>query len=349
VAPKLIFNKFPKSFSFGGREVANDAPCFIIAEGGVSHLGVQSTAYDLIDLAVSAGVDCYKTQHYDVQYLYGDNMPEWKRRLGAKQLTDQEIFEQYEYCKSKGMLFLCTAHDEHTFEFIRNEIRPEAYKIGSGEIGNYPFIEKIAKLGKPIILSTGMYSLDEIFETVKVIHDSGAPPLAILHCVTKYPATPEILNLGTIPVLKKLFNNIPIGYSDHTVGDEYPLVSRAMGAALIEKHITIEKNIPDAQDWKVALDADTLPSFVEKLRKLESSLGVKLRPSDDEIESLRWASKTIVCQKNIAVGEMFTPENICMMRVGSGLAGKYLSSLLKMKARRNIVCGEIINLGDCES
>lgn len=342
-----MLKRFPRSFEIENTRIGGENPCYVIAEGGVNHFGEQEKAFKLIDLAISSAANCYKGQHYNVDVLINPKEESWRTRLGSKQLRNEDIYNQYKYCKTHGFTYLCTPHDEYALGFIESEIKPAAYKIGSGEVNNHFYIAKIAKLGRPIILSTGMYSVSEIIDTVRVIYENGAPPLAVLHCVTQYPASPKNLNLRTISLLKEIFSG-PVGYSDHSKDEFYPLIAAALGSDIIEKHITLDRDVPNAQDWKASLDEESFPRFVSKLRELESALDTKYFPPEDELDSKLWAAKSATAIAIINEGDLITESNCALMRPSGGAEGLHFLSIVGKKSRKNFSPGDQINLFDVE-
>ncbi|MCB1851028.1 MAG: N-acetylneuraminate synthase family protein [Gammaproteobacteria bacterium] len=330
---------FPSHIEIEGRRIGNGEPCYIIAEAGVGHFGGLDKAFDLIELAVSAGADVFKTQHYHTDRLVGPSAPDWRDRLRSKELPDAAIARMQQRCRDRGIPFLCTPHDEMALDFLDRELQVPAFKIGSGEVENWPFLANVASRGKPMILSTGMYTLEQIREAVEIIAANGAPPLAILHCVTSYPADPATVNLQVMQQIRQFFPG-PVGYSDHTSGTAVPLAAVALGANLIEKHITIDKNVPNAQDWKVSCDPATFGPFVRDVRDIESALGGgSKRIGDAEQRAVQWARKSLTAARDITPGERLVPELLLAQRPGSGLPPSNLARVAQRRARVTIPAG----------
>ena len=191
---------FATNFELDRHGIGPGSPCFIIAEGGVNHFGDIDKAFALIDLATDAGADAFKTQHFKTDLLVGPSAPDWRERLRSKELPDEAILRMRDYCEKRGITFLCTPHDEAALAFLEEEVGVPGYKIGSGEVENWPYLARIAALGKPVLLSTGMYKLDQIDEAAKAMADAGCSELAVLHCITSYPADPSV---------SKFANSIP--------------------------------------------------------------------------------------------------------------------------------------------
>ena len=240
---------FSKTFSCGAKDIGAGAKVFIIAEAGVAHFGDVNKAYKLIDLAAEAHVDAVKFQIFKTDNLVSASSDEWKNRLRPKELDYKIFVELKKYCKTKNVLFLATAHDEESLDFLTTLDVP-AFKIGSGELQNIPFIDKIARKKRPVFLSTGMYTDDDINLVLKVFEDAKNPDVCVLHCITAYPTPPEHVNLKALQRIARQ-HHVMTGYSDHTEGFHFPLASVALGAKVIEKHITLDFDVPNAQDWKV--------------------------------------------------------------------------------------------------
>ena len=314
----MLKGKFNQNFSVDGKSIGAGAPTYVIAEAGISHFGEIDKAYQLIDLAVEAKADAVKFQVYDVNELMTKDMTEWRERLGPRQLSYESFRALQDYCQTKNITFFATAHDEKSLDFLL-DIDVPLFKIGSGEIGNWGFIEKVSSLGKPVILSVGMYDFGQISSMVETIQKTGNRDIVILHCVTKYPTEPKLVNLGNMKVISDNFDVIT-GYSDHTKGYHIPLAAVAMGAHVIEKHITLDYNIPNAQDWKVSCGPDNLAQFVSELRDIEASLEANyFQTSAVEKSSIEWASKSLVAVHDLQKGHRLKASNLVAKRPGSGI------------------------------
>jgi N,N'-diacetyllegionaminate synthase len=323
---------FADRFLIGDRSVGRDCPVYIIAEAGVAHFGQEEKARGLVDLAVEGGADAVKFQIFDVNALVAPELDAWRRRLGARQLPYDAFSRIKRYCLDRGIPFLATAHDEPSFEFLVSLDVP-AYKIGSGEVGNWPFLRNIARRGKPVILSTGMYEPYEIDEALAVIAGEGQHNLALLHCVTQYPTPPSDAALGRIPLLSERFSTV-VGYSDHTRGFHVPLAAVALGAKVIEKHITLDFDVPDAQDWKVSCGPADFGLFVRQLRDVEASLGARAAgPTHAERENKVWATKSLVTTRRIKAGAVVTDTDLTAKRPGTGVSPARLNDVIGKKSR----------------
>jgi N-acetylneuraminate synthase/N,N'-diacetyllegionaminate synthase len=330
---------FARSFEIAGRQVGGGAPCFIIAEAGVNHFGSLDKARGLVDLAKRAGADAVKFQHYRTDRLVGSSAPEWRDRLRTKELADADMAAIAAYCAEQGILFLCTGHEEEAVEFLDRRLGVPAFKVGSGEVQNWPYLADIARRGKPIIISTGLYSLEQIHEALGVLAQNGAREVAVLHCVTAYPADPAVINLDVMRQIREFFEG-PVGYSDHTAGTAVPLAAVALGAAVLEKHITLDFDVPNAQDWKVSCGPDDLGKFVADARAIEAARGGGTKTlAETERKSVLWARKSITAATDIPAGSRITAEMLMMQRPGDGLTGEAWNRVVGATATRAIPGG----------
>jgi N,N'-diacetyllegionaminate synthase len=335
---------FARSFSISGRAVGGEAPCYVIAEAGVAHFGSVDKAFALVDLAVDAKADAVKFQHFRSDRLVGPSSPEWRDRLRRRELSDDDMQRVADYARKRGVTFLCTAHDEHALDFLDRTVGVPAFKIGSGEVENWPYIGEIARRGKPIIISTGMYTSELIRKALDVLSENGGNEVAVLHCVTSYPADPATINLDAMRQIGEFFEG-PVGYSDHTAGTAVALASVALGAEVLEKHITLDFDVPDAQDWKVSCGPDDLAKFVADVRAVTAARGGEQRRlSENEEKSLLWARKSLTAARDIAAGELIETDMLIGQRPGDGLPPSHLPNLLGSRVRRAIAAGTKITL-----
>ena len=325
---------FQSQFEIDGRLVGAGCPVYIIAEAGVAHFGSLEKAFELVDLAVEAGADAVKFQIFQARKLISSASREWIDRLSSRELPYESFQEIAKYCREKGVTFFATAHDEPSLDFL-DVLEAPVYKIGSGEVENWPFIKKVAQKGKPVILSTGMYTEKQVQEAVNIFAEVGNPQLAVLHCVTAYPTAPKLINLRAIKAIADM--GVIAGYSDHTMGYHIPLAAVAVGAAIIEKHITLDYDVPNAQDWKVSCGPDDLHLFVEQIREVEESLGNGVKePNREEKQSLAWARKSIVAACAISAGRKITEELLVCKRPGTGISPAELEKVLGREAAVDI-------------
>lgn len=331
-----------------GINIFDSNKCFIIAEAGVNHNGDIELAKKLIDVAVEAHADAVKFQTFKAEKTIAaetpratyqmQNMPEENenqlemvKRLELK-FEDFRILK--EYCNSKGIMFLSTPFDFESVDILEPLV--PLYKIASGEIINIPLLKHIASKGKPIILSTGMATLGEIEEAIEAI-DEINPSISkiLLHCTTNYPTPFEEVNLRAMLTLKEAFK-LPVGYSDHTLGIEVPVAAVALGAKVIEKHFTLDRNLP-GPDHKASLEPDELKAMVIAIRNVEKALGDGIkRPNRSELEIMKVARKCLVAGRDIEKGEILKEKDIEIKRAGEGIQPKFKDIIVDMKINKSI-------------
>ena len=333
------------SFKIGDRQIGGDAPCFIIAEAGISHFGDFDKALTLVDLAVEAKADAVKFQMFDVERMITAQGQEWRDRLGPRSLKPERFRDIQAYAKEQGVMFICTAHEEDSFDFLESLDVP-AHKIGSGEYQNWPYLRKIAAAGKPVFFSTGMYGVEDVAEALDVMTATGNTNIAILQCTTSYPTPPEEVNLRVMELYRDRFGGV-IGYSDHTAGYHIPLAAVARGAKVVEKHITLEFNIPNAQDWKVSCGPDDLAKFIAEAREIERALGLAEKTQTPaEAQSIDWARKSLVAARPIAKGDVITENLLISKRPGTGIAPREITAVIGKKAARALDADHTLSWSD---
>lgn len=328
---------------------------FIIAEAGVNHNGDLQLAKRLIDEAKSAGVDAVKFQTFKAENIVAKSAgkAEYQKlttgteetqfqMLKRLELTYPEFVDLKKYCDEIGILFLSTPFDLESIDFLE-KLDLALYKIPSGEITNLPYLEKIGKLGKKIILSTGMSTVDEIADAVHVLHQSGSQDITLLHCNTEYPTPMKDVNLYAMDVLAEKFG-CKVGYSDHTLGIEVPIAAVARGAEVIEKHFTVSKELP-GPDHRASLEPEELKCMVQAIRNIESALGEKEKsPTESESANKAVARKSIVASCDIGEGEKFSEKNLTVKRPGSGISPMKWYEVMGQKAKKDFKKDEIIEL-----
>ena len=324
-----------KTIEILSKKIGPNNPVFIIGEVGVNHIGNMNIAQKLIDIGASAKVDAIKFQAYRTERLISADDPYWRERLKPKELSFHDIKKLKERCADKSIPFLCTAHEEESADFLES-IGVEVFKIGSGEVANLPFLRYVAKKGKPIILSTGMYTLSDIEKAIEAIVSTGNENIVLLHCVTNYPTKPEEVNLKFISTLARAFG-FPVGYSDHAFGYEIPLAAVSLGAVMIEKHITLDHNMKGSADHQVSCEPDELISMVESIRKVECALGNGIKKLNNaEIENKKMFRKSVVAARTVKAGAIIKEEDLCLKRPGTGIKPELLPLLVGKVARQDI-------------
>ena len=329
----------------------------IIGEAGVNHNGDLNIARKLIDVAVEAGVDMVKFQTFITEEGITGNAEKAKYQLSTtdKKETQFEMLKKLEldreaheelirHCNHKGIRFLSTAFDHPSIDLL-NELNIPLYKVPSGEITNLPYLRHIGRMGKPVILSTGMATLKEVEDAINVLRESGTPKgeITVLHCNTSYPTPMEDVNLkGMLTIRDEL--EVKVGYSDHTLGIEIPIASVAMGASVIEKHFTLDRGM-EGPDHKASLDPCELKAMVNAIRNIENALGdgVK-RPSSSEMKNKSMARKSIVAARDILKGEIFTKEDLVVKRPGTGISPMKWDEIIGTIAQRDFSKDEAIEV-----
>ncbi len=326
----------------------------IIAEAGVNHNGDIKIAKSLIDEAKKCGADIVKFQTFNPKKLASKQakMAEYqKENLGREEsqeamlekltLKQDEYIELSRYCAEVGIRFLSAPFEIESIHFL--DTLQDVWKIPSGEITNYPYLLEIAKTGKDIILSTGMSTLEEVDNAVEVLKSNGAGNITLLHCTTNYPTPMIDVNLRAMLTLKE-HCGLTVGYSDHTKGIEVPLAAVALGAKIIEKHFTLDRNM-EGPDHKASLEPDELKAMVEGIRKVEEALGTGVKsPSESEIANIPIVRKSIIANRKIKAGEILTDENLTTKRPGTGINPMKWNEVIGTKAIRDFEEDELIEI-----
>ena len=328
---------------------------YIIAEAGVNHNGSVEIAKKLIDGAKRAGADAVKFQTYKTELLVTgvaekaeyqkENEPGTESQfdmLKKLELSFSDFEELYDYSCKQGIDFLSTPFDMDSAEFLAG-LGMRIWKIPSGEITNLPLLEYIGSRRQKVILSTGMSEYSEIEDALRVLKDSGAGDITLLHCTTQYPAPFESVNLRAMVSLKERFGT-DIGYSDHTKGLEVAVAAVGMGASVIEKHFTLDKNMV-GPDHKASLEVDELKEMVDAIRHIDLALGDGVKKVQDaEKGNLSVARKSIVAARDISEGELITSDMLLMKRPGTGISPMRINEVIGTKAVRSFKADEMIEI-----
>ena len=331
----------------------------VISEAGVNHNGDINKAFMLVDAAVNAGVDYVKFQTFKSEKLVsktakkadyqventGDSSESQLQMLKKLELSDQQHEQLINYCKEKGVQFFSTAFDLESLQYLK-DIGLELVKVPSGEITNLPYLRLAAQLFKKVILSTGMSTMEDIEAALQVFLSAGLErkDITILHCNTEYPTPFVDVNLKAMLSIGERFKT-PIGYSDHTSGIEVPIAAVALGACVIEKHFTLDKNM-EGPDHRASLEPHELKAMVEAIRNIEKAIsgsGVK-EPSPSEKKNIKIARKSIVASKRIKKGDLLTENNITTKRPGTGISPMKWDEVIGQSAFRNFEEDELIEL-----
>lgn len=357
------------SIKIGDITINEKSKPYIIAEIGVNYYDIAkkenisliNAAKLMIKEASEAGADAVKFQTYKAGKLASRYSPAYWDTSKEKTKSQYDLFKNFDkfnkedfkklaqYCKKNKICFLSTPFDFDSADYLQN-LMP-VYKISSSDITNIPFIKHMAKKKKPILLSTGASTIEEIREAVKAINDQGNKEIALMHCILSYPTIYKDANLAMIKHLKKCFPNNLIGYSDHTVPDENMLVlitSYLLGANIIEKHLTLDKKLP-GNDHYHAMDPIDLKNFRKNIDFIIKVLGKEeKKPIKSEKNSIKYARRSIVADQEISKGIIITSDMIAFKRPGTGINPKLYEKLIGMKAKRNIKNDEILSWDDVE-
>ena len=328
---------------------------FIIAEAGVNHNGSITLAKELIDVAARSGADAVKFQTFKAEKLVSktaekanyqkkntDSLESQFDMLNRLELDLNAHQELISYCKDRGIMFLSTAFDHESIDLL-NDLGLKIFKIPSGEITNLPYLRHIGSLNKKVILSTGMSSIEEIDDALKILINSGTKKenITVLHANTMYPTPMEDVTLNAMKTVADVFD-IEVGYSDHTLGIEIDIAAAAMGAKIIEKHFTLDREM-EGPDHKASLEPFELKSMVEAIRNIEKAMGDgNKRPSNSEKPNIEIARKSIVAIKSIAKGDVFSDKNIAVKRPGNGLSPMKWDSIVGSIAERDYELDELL-------
>ena len=329
---------------------------FIIAEAGVNHNGSLEMAFQLIDVAVAAGVDAVKFQTFKAEKVITVNAPKagyQKETTGSDEsqlemvkkleLDETAHIQLYQYCQHKGIHFLSTPFDLESIDLL-SRLGLEIFKIPSGEITNLPFLRKLGALKKRLVMSTGMADLSEVEAALDVLTESGTPleNITVLHCNTEYPTPVQDVNLKAMLTIRNAFPGISVGYSDHTPGFEVAVAAVALGAAVLEKHFTLDRNLT-GPDHKASLVPDELKDMVVAIRNIEKAFGdgVK-RPSPSELKNRSIARKSLVAIRPIKTGELFSADNITAKRPGTGISPMRWDEVLGQTAQKDYEKDDLI-------
>ncbi|MCK5579890.1 MAG: N-acetylneuraminate synthase [Candidatus Omnitrophica bacterium] len=328
---------------------------FVIAEAGVNHNGDIQLAKKLVDVAVESGADAVKFQTFHAESLAvpqaqkadyqkettaaEESQVDMLKRLELSQDAHKELLA---YCQRKGILFLSTAFDLKSVDLL-NDLGVEIFKIPSGEITNLPLLKHVAFKNKPMIVSTGMATLEEVEEMVAVLKACGNERFVLLHCVSCYPANVEDVNLKAISTLGKTFN-VPVGYSDHTAGIEIALAATGMGVAVLEKHFTLDQSM-EGPDHKASLNPGELKRMIQGIRNVEKAFGDGIKkPAESEIVNLHVVRKSLFAKEAIQKGDVFSEKNITAKRPAEGINPMKWDQVVGQKAKRDFKKEEMIEI-----
>ena len=344
-----------KTIQLENRFIGEGEPCFIIAEIGINHNGDINLAKKMIDEAIECGVDAVKFQVFKAEEFVSDLSSNYTYKSEGKAITEPmlDMFKRYEfeaeewkeifeYCKKKMIEFFVTPQNPSDLDLVLSIIDIPAIKVGSDDLTNLELLEYYAKKNMPMIISSGMAYLSEIEDAINTIQDTGNKDLIILHCISSYPADTEEVNLKKILTIKQAFD-VLVGFSDHTIGYTASIGAVVLGAKVIEKHFTLDKNLPGPDHWFSA-NLDEMKQLVQAIRFVEKALGNSIiKPTPKEMEMRKIARRSIFASRKIKKSDIITKDMISFKRPGTGLPPKFEKYVLGKKAKNDIKKNEQIN------
>ena len=342
------------SVTVAGRVIGAGHPCFVIAEAGVNHNEDLELGKALIRAARENGADAIKFQTYKAERLSTRSAPRYWVEPGDPNGTQFDTFARLDgldeaghrelqaYARKLGILWFSTPFDEESADVLES-LNVPAFKIASADMTCHPFLEHVARKGKPIFLSTGTATLGEVEEAVRVIRETGNGQIVLLHCTLSYPCPPGAINLRAMLTMREVFPECPVGLSDHSLGIPVPLAAAALGAAAIEKHFTVDKRLPGSPDHHLSVDPAELRAMVEGIRAVEAALGSPRKgPVDAEMAAYRLARRSLVAARLIPRGVVITREMLTYKRPGTGIPPRFLSTVVGRPARVDIVPDQVL-------
>ena len=337
-------------FKIGEKEIGDNNPTFIIAELSANHMNDLDIAIKTIEAMAEAGADAVKFQTFNSEDLVTENAKTASyqeintnensqlKMLKKLELTFDDFKELKDYALKNGVIFISSPFDVNSVDLLET-LNVPLYKLGSGELNNFELIDYVQETNKPIIISTGMATLDEIKETYDFIENKDN--LIILHCITGYPTSFEEANLNFIKTLQKEFD-VPIGFSDHSPGIELPIAAVALGACVVEKHFTLDKNL-EGPDHKASLNPKEFKAMVDAIRNVEVAMGDGIRKfSDNELEIKKVARKSIVLNQDVKKGTKLQREMLSIKRPGTGIPPKFINDVIGKETIEDLKSGTVV-------
>jgi N,N'-diacetyllegionaminate synthase len=344
----------PTFISVDGREIGEGCQCFIIAEAGVNHNGSLETAKQLVDVAVEAEVDAVKFQSFEADRLATEDAPKADYQTAATGCDESQLemlrrlelnFDEQRalkaYCLERDILFLSTPFDENSAATLVDEGMP-AIKIPSGELTNSGFLRICASYHLPMIISSGMATLEEVGHALDVVYKAGATDIVLLHCVSDYPADPHDVNLRAMATMSAEFG-CPVGFSDHTMGIEVPLAAVALGACVVEKHFTLNRS-SEGPDHSASLEPEELKAMVRGIKTVEAAMGHgRKEPVASETSTAIAVRRSLVARQNIVAGSIISAEMLMARRPGAGISPTEIDKVVDRKVTKDILKGALVS------
>jgi len=350
--------KKQQTIKIGKFTIDNEYPVFVIAEAGVNHNGKLDLALKLVDAAKAAEADAVKFQNFKVEEVVTEKagMAEYQKRntgksesqleMGRKlELKDKDFAVISAYCKKKGIMFLSTPHGGFQSVDLLEKLKAPAFKFGSADLNNLPVLDHAARFGKPMIIATGMATMQDISEAVNCIRKAGNTKIIVFQCTTDYPSKYEDANLRAMLTIRDKFN-VTVGYSDHTIGTEASIIAVALGARVLEKHLTLD-NAMDGPDHKASANPKDFKAYVKAVRNAEVILGSSQKTiAQSAKQYIPLVLKSVVARGSISRGDKLTKENLAIKRPAGGLAPKFYWDMMGKKAKRDLEPDEFIRKSD---
>lgn len=333
-----------------GRLVGDYLAPYFVAELNTSHFGNVDTARSMIDQAKEAGCDCVKFQSWSAESLYSDSYyrqnPIAKRMVTKFALDDRELADLAAYCREVGIDFASTPYSRAEAEYLVEGCAVPFLKVASMELNNLPYLAHLAGLGVPLVLSTGMGTLEEIVRAVGTVEAAGNDQIVILHCTSVYPSPPEAIRLRNIAGLRSAFPAHPIGYSDHSIGSEIPAAAIALGACLIEKHFTLDSS-KIGMDNQMATEPDEMKRMIATCRTVHAALGGPERLlTDAERAQIPKMRRSVVAARGLTAGDIIAPGDLEAKRPGDGIPPTEMDTLIGLRMARDVEAGALLARDD---
>jgi len=355
----MTMRAFLRIVQIGSRAVGEGQPCYVIAEAGVNHNGDLGLARKLVEAAAEAGADAVKFQTFRAAALASTQAEKavyQKAATGAGEtqramlerleLPDEAFRELKAHAERCGITFLSTPFDTESARLLI-ELGVSAFKVSSGDLATHPLLRQLAETGKGILLSTGMAYLGEVEEALAAIRDAGPSPVILLHCVSGYPAEPAAANLRAMETMARAFA-VPVGFSDHTLGTNVAMAAVALGACVVEKHVTVDRGLP-GPDHAASLEPAEFRAMVRGIRNVEAALGDGWKmPQPGEADARAVARRSLVVVRPVAAGAVLTAADLAILRPGTGLQPRLLDLVLGRRTRRDISVGTLLAWSDLE-
>lgn len=321
-----------RELEIGEFKIGDSRSTFIIAEIGLNHNGKVETAKKMVTSAKECGADAVKFQIFDTDELYTKESKVFDL-FESLEFSEDDWLEIRDFAEKEEILFTASVFDKKSVDLL-DELRSPMFKIASGDLTHIPLLDYVSKKGKPAIISTGLSNISEVEDAVRTFYSNDNDRIALLHCVSNYPSSLENLNLNVIETMKRVFR-VPVGFSDHTLGVTAPVTAVALGADIIEKHFTLDRDM-EGPDQKLSLPPDMFKKMVDRIRGIEKGLGDGIKNPVEDEGMIKRARRGIKVRKVIPQGKEIKKEDLKITRPADGIKPKYYDLVIGRKARKNI-------------